>query len=200
MSANASDYSSPVKIIAGVLVVATLAWSITYVMSVATRLGIVVGSMQYVAPGTSLLLLLSRNDKRPKGQVPWYDFLAAILALAVPLYVFATYGHARSGGWGIHPPTTAVILGVIMILLVIEGARRTCGTFFGVAVVICVSLPLVAQKGLPPWLQALWSCLWYGTHRWQVGPALGRPVPFEPGSTANSFFHSRGTTQWACGS
>ncbi|MDO8473671.1 MAG: TRAP transporter fused permease subunit [Dehalococcoidia bacterium] len=159
MGANTGDYSRLVKITAGVLVVATLAWSVIYVMSVATRLGIVVGSMQYVALGASLLLpqaflLFRANDKRPKGNIPWYDLLAAIMAFAIPLYVFATYGQARSGGWGIHPPTEAIILGVAMILLVIEGARRTGGTFFVVAVVICASLPLVAQY-LPGFLKSL---------------------------------------------
>lgn len=159
MGAIASDFSRPVKIAAGVFVVATVAWSIFYIMSVATRLGIVLGNTQYVALGTAFLLpqaflLFRANDKRPRGRIPWYDFLAAFLAFAIPLFVFFSYGQQRAGGWGIHPPTYAFVLGIIMILLIMEGARRTGGTFFVVAVIVCASLPLLAEH-LPGFLRSL---------------------------------------------
>jgi len=156
---NSNYYDRAVKITAGVLVIATLAVSVFYVMSIAPRLGIVVGSIQYVALGTSLLLpqaflQFRATDKRPKGQIPWYDFLAALLSFAIPFFVFVTYNQARAGGWGLFPPTSAFVLGIILILLVIEGARRTGGNFFVITVIVCGAVPLFAHV-LPGFLQNL---------------------------------------------
>jgi len=129
------------------------------VTSMAPRIGIVVGVLQYVAGGSALLLplaflLFRATEAAPKNKVPWYDALAAFLCFVIPWYVVINYQKAALGGWGIAPPGQAIVLGVIMCVFVLEAARRTGGKSFAVAVVVLALAPFYSHL-LPGILRSL---------------------------------------------
>ncbi len=139
-----------VRAISYALTVFIVLFSTFYITSMATRLNMVVSYMQYISIGSAVLLPLAficfrANRKTPGDRVPWYDVFAAVLGFAIPFYVVFTYYQGKMGGWGTVPPATAVVLGIVMIVLVIEAARRTAGTFFAITVVVGVTLPLYVQ-------------------------------------------------------
>ncbi len=154
---NSKGYPLAIRVVAGVLAVAATLLTVFYVVGIATRLGIVLGSMQYITAGAALLLplaflLVRATPGAQTGKVPWYDLLAAALSFFISLYAFATFVQARQESWGIFPPATALVLGITMCLLVIEAGRRTAGIFFAIAVAVCALSPLYVHL-LPGFLR-----------------------------------------------
>ncbi len=142
-----NEYSRAVKGVAVALSACAVLLTIFYALAGAPRLGIVMGSMQYINLGASLLLplgfiLYRANERTPRNLIPWYDVIAAVLSFGIPLYVFATYEKALSSSWIVFPPTTALVLGIIMSLLVLEAARRTGGVFFAATAAVLATLPM----------------------------------------------------------
>jgi len=150
-------YPRSIKTVAGLLAVCGLFLTIFYVTSAAPRLGIVMGTMQYIIGGAALLLppaflLLRANRATPKGKVPWYDVVAAGLSFVIPLYAFLVFQQARIESWSIFPPPPALVLGIIMCILIVEAGRRAAGTFFAITVLVMALAPLYVHL-LPGFLQ-----------------------------------------------
>ncbi len=65
--------------------------------------------------------------KRPKlrKKITWYDYIFAIVAVIAALYQWYAYNDLamRSGAW----TTTDIVIGVTVIFVVLEGARRVMG-------------------------------------------------------------------------
>ncbi len=91
--------------------------------------------------GCAFLVLPARKkDKRAR----WYDFLAAFFVLGIGVYFSINSKEIMLVGW-IPPTTLNTVLGVIMIILVLELARRVNLIYAIVCMVIGV-LPLFADK------------------------------------------------------
>ncbi|MDO8473419.1 MAG: TRAP transporter fused permease subunit [Dehalococcoidia bacterium] len=143
---NGTVYNRVVKGASWTLVSAAVLLSAFYALSMAPRLGIVMGTTQYVNLAAALLLplafLLVRVGERPKDStLPWYDAVAAVLSFAIPIYAFATYTKALTSSWIIFPPALVLTLGIVMSVLVVEAARRTGGKFFVISVVVLALAP-----------------------------------------------------------
>lgn len=148
MTGNA--YDRIVKGVAWVLVTCAVLLSAFYALSVAPRLGIVMGTTQFVNLAAALLLplafLLVRAKELPKySTLPWYDALAALLSFGIPMFAFVTYTRALTSSWIIFPPSLVLALGIVMSVLVVEAARRTGGKFFVISVVILALAPFYVQ-------------------------------------------------------
>ena len=92
------------------------------------RLGFVLYSEQALSTILALslaLVFLGVSVRRHKGVVPWYDWLAAALGLGAGLYTAIRYPILAEEFF--YRPVETTILGVILILLVVEALRRTCG-------------------------------------------------------------------------
>ena len=65
--------------------------------------------------------------KRPKlrKKITWYDYIFAVVAAVAALYQWFAYNDLamRSGAW----TTTDIVIGVILIVVILEGARRVMG-------------------------------------------------------------------------
>ncbi len=85
--------------------------------------------------------------------IPWWDFIIAAVAAVGSLYIFWNYDalNARSGDWN----QLDIVMGVISIILLIEGSRRVLGLALGIIALIFLAydhfgpyMPdLIAHKG-----------------------------------------------------
>jgi len=136
-----------VRAISAVLGILGVLWGIFYVVGGAPRLNIAMSVMQFLTVGASLFLpltflLFRATDKTPKDKLPWYDVLASVLSFAIPFYLFFNYRESQLGGWAVFAPRPALVLGIIMCVLLVEGARRTGGRFFAICVLVLAAAPL----------------------------------------------------------
>ncbi|MDK2855499.1 MAG: hypothetical protein PWQ41_512 [Bacillota bacterium] len=83
-----------------------------------------------------IFLLYPATKKAARNRLPWYDLVLALLSLTGGLYILIDMQNIvnRAGA----PTQLDIILGIIMVLLVLEAARRTVGW----------ALPLVAIAAL----------------------------------------------------
>lgn len=80
----------------------------------------------HVALVLTLVFLLYPAYKRANRQkLPWYDVLLVLLSLATTVYIFVDYlGIINRGGL---PNRWDVVFGTLLVILVLEGARRVTG-------------------------------------------------------------------------
>ena len=68
------------------------------------------------------------NSRAPKDFVPWYDWVAAGLAVLPGLYAIVNYTAITERIQQVDPLTTAqLVLGTILVVLLLEGTRRIVG-------------------------------------------------------------------------
>lgn len=112
-------------------------------------LGVLIGNGYYyllIAFFLPLLFLISPRSKRLTGSsVPWYDLLLAFLSFIAPLYFFLNSYRMIQEGWEIIPPEKIYILGLILMVMVLEGARRAGGNLFALVCLFFATYPLYAQ-------------------------------------------------------
>ena len=112
-------------------------------------LGVMVGDAYYYLLITLFLPLLflifpaSKTASRQK--VPWYDLTLAILSFIGPLYLFLNSYRIIQEGWEIVPPIQTYILGLILLLVVLEAARRAGGLSFALICLFFVTYALYAD-------------------------------------------------------
>jgi TRAP transporter 4TM/12TM fusion protein len=89
-----------------------------------------------------LLFPPSKNSRR--DNLPWYDILLFVLSLGILSY-FAFHGFTLFfEGWMFAGPPIPTILGTILILLILDVARRAGGTVFFVFCLIFMFFPMFA--------------------------------------------------------
>jgi TRAP transporter 4TM/12TM fusion protein len=93
-------------------------------------------------------LLFPATRRSPTDRATRWDLAGAAVALVPCVYVILN-AHALTERWeGVHPVTPAqVILGTLMVLAVLESARRSVGVWFFVT-----TLAFIAFLVLAPWL------------------------------------------------
>ncbi|WP_100400225.1 TRAP transporter permease [Bacillus sp. FJAT-44742] len=80
----------------------------------------------HVAVVLALIFMLYPPLKKAKrNTLPWYDAILALLALSTSVYIFMEYDSIVNRG-GL-PNTWDLVFGAILVLLVLEGARRVTG-------------------------------------------------------------------------
>ncbi|EFK07840.1 TRAP transporter, 4TM/12TM fusion protein [delta proteobacterium NaphS2] len=112
-------------------------------------LGVMVGDAYYYLLITlflPLLFFISPIRKNLKNnRVPWYDLLFAVLSFIGPLYLFLNSYRIIQDGWEIIPPIQTYILGIILMAMVLEAARRAGGISFALICLFFVTYALYAQ-------------------------------------------------------
>ncbi|MBM7714269.1 TRAP transporter 4TM/12TM fusion protein [Bacillus thermophilus] len=72
-----------------------------------------------------IFLLYPARKKGSRSQLVWYDVILALLSVATSVYIFADYlGIIQRGG---IPNNTDIVFGVLLVVLVLEAARRVTG-------------------------------------------------------------------------
>jgi len=102
-------------------------------------LGVMVGDGYYyllVSLFLPLLFMITpRSKKDNAASMPWYDYLLAGLSFAGPFYLFLNAYNIVQEGWEIIPPAHMFVIGLLLILIVFEAARRAGGLSFAL---ICI--------------------------------------------------------------
>lgn len=81
-----------------------------------------------------VFLVFPATSKNRKGKVPWYDIVLAIAAFASNLYIFFVYDIVAYR-FDISISFANYLIGIIALLLLIEGARRAVGKEL---VILCI--------------------------------------------------------------
>ena len=128
-----------------VLIATGVAWSADLFRGV----GIIFYTEQYLAGMLTIALPLvylhvpAGRGRARQGPVPWYDRVAAIagmIAAAYTAWFFPDIGESIA-----ERPLDALVVGVIVIVLIIEGVRRTVGNMLTSVVVFFLLFALVGH-------------------------------------------------------
>ncbi|MFC1867191.1 TRAP transporter permease [Thermodesulfobacteriota bacterium] len=90
-------------------------------------------------------LFFAAGESAPTDHVPWYDFILALLSAVGPIYVIISAEKIITEGWVILPPRTAVIVGLLTWLLLLEAVRRVAGLPLFIVVALFSIYPLFAH-------------------------------------------------------
>lgn len=101
--------------------------------------GVMVGDGYYyllISLFLPLLFIITPCCKKYiQAPVPWYDYLLAGLSFAGPFYLFLNAYNIIQEGWEIVPPVRLFIIGLLLMLIIFEAARRAGGLSFAL---ICI--------------------------------------------------------------
>lgn len=112
-------------------------------------LGVMVGDAYFyllIAIFLPLFFLIAPISKKLiRERVPLYDLLFALLSFIAPMYLFFNAYRILEEGWEIIPPIQLYILGLILIILILEAARRAGGLGFALICLFFTTYALYAQ-------------------------------------------------------
>lgn len=93
-------------------------------------------------------LLFPATERSPRDRLTRWDLLWVVVAVVPCVYVLVNVVALTERWEGVHPVTTAqVVLGTLMVLAVLEAARRAVGFWFFVT-----TLAFIAFLVLAPWM------------------------------------------------
>ena len=72
-----------------------------------------------------LFLIYPMTKKASRTKIPWYDWICAVLATAPNLYIAIFFKQLAQRAGTVN--TVDLIMGIIMIVMILEGARRVVG-------------------------------------------------------------------------
>jgi len=91
--------------------------------------------------------------------VPWYDYLFSLTVIIASLFMVINSLEIQIRGWEVSAPFEAQIISLLLVILVIEAARRTVGWPFTILVTFFGSLPLFARS-MPSFLYGSEFSFW----------------------------------------
>jgi TRAP transporter 4TM/12TM fusion protein len=95
----------------------------------------------FLAP---VFLIFPGFQGAPRDRVPWYDAVLFLAGLAAPCYFAWNSLRILEQAWDFKAPVTAVWVGAVLWLLVLEGARRAGGTALFLMVLVLSLYPVYA--------------------------------------------------------
>jgi len=163
-----------------VLAIALTCGAIAWAADLPQKAGLLFYTEQYLcgmlAVALPLVYLTTRATRTaPAGTVPWYDWIAAIAGFAAAIYMAVRYpvlAELLS-----RRPVDGFVAGLVVMLLVVEGLRRTAGTVLTAIIVGFVALALVGHL-IPGTLAGRpvdWDHLAYYL-AWDPSAMLGTPM------------------------
>lgn len=124
-----------------------IVYHFVYASGLFSWLGITIGGIH---PAISVGLILSilflvfpYSKKVHQDHIPWYDWILAMLCLAPTSYYAVNYSKLLYSA--LTPSDLEVCLGVLMIVLCLEGVRRAIGTPLVICGLVFFLYPLMAQ-------------------------------------------------------
>lgn len=138
-------HSYPVRIVAAALAIAVPVLAIIWVLAIPQRAGLMIFPQQMVALmlGLSLAVCFLRGTG-------WVDIALAAASLGLAAHVFLRFPVLSERAW-MHP-TEAMILGVVVMVLLMEGLRRVIGIML-IIIFATIVLYAVAGQHVPGALQ-----------------------------------------------
>ncbi|MPZ87828.1 MAG: TRAP transporter fused permease subunit [Nitriliruptorales bacterium] len=88
----------------------------------------------------------SPEGGQPSAKVPWYDVVLFLAALATTTFFAWHAERIVTQAWEFTAPTYALAVGIVLWLLLLEGARRTGGSALMVIVFLFSLYPVVAGR------------------------------------------------------
>jgi TRAP transporter 4TM/12TM fusion protein len=140
-----------INALAVALTLGVLAWAGDLVR----KLGFLLYTEQYIGAMVALALPLvflsvparrqggEREERRRSGDVPWYDIAAAVLGAAAAIYVAFRFPVLSEES--ATRPWDGVIVAIVLLLLFLEGLRRTSGIAITIVAVAFFVLALVGH-------------------------------------------------------
>jgi TRAP transporter 4TM/12TM fusion protein len=125
-----------------------------------------------------VFLIFPATNKRPINiRIPWHDYLMAGATLAASLYCSYHALEMRAMGWEIISPWPAKIACLVILVTVLEAARRASGLAFFVIVLFFASFALYADQ-MPAFLQGKSYPFWRNVTFHGMGPEsiVGLPM------------------------
>ncbi len=114
-----------VNVLASLITLSAIGWAV----DIYSRIGLSLYNEQFLAAVLALVLpvayLTTPMRKDAKGPIPWYDLLAAFAGFATATYVYIDYPQLANEL--AYQPWNALTASIILLLLIIEGVRRTAG-------------------------------------------------------------------------
>jgi TRAP transporter 4TM/12TM fusion protein len=123
-----------VSFLATLLTLGSIAWA----ADLFTAVGLVLYNEQFLAGMLGLVLPLAYlsvpRRKHARGKLPWYDALAAAAGFIAAGYVAVDFPQLANEI--AYRPLNALILSVVLLLLILEGVRRTAGPVLVIILII----------------------------------------------------------------
>ena len=123
-----------VSAFAMLLTFGSIAWAADWYNAV----GLVLYNEQFLAAMLGLVLPLGYLSvparKHGTGRLPWYDALAALIGFAAAWYVAVKYPQLANEI--AYRPVDAMIISVLLLVLILEGVRRTAGPVLVIILVV----------------------------------------------------------------
>lgn len=136
--------SLPIRIIIAALGLSLIILVVLYIFSIKVML---LESFIYLVLALAIpMLFLSYRATRTTEYVMWYDYLFAVLGAAVCLYLSQNSANIIRGGWAYEAPTKALIAACILLVLLIEGTRRTNGWIIAGLCTFFIAEPMFSDK------------------------------------------------------
>lgn len=110
-------------------------------------------------------------------KIPWFDYLLAALSFGSAIFFFYNANEILYKGWEVISPVHAKIMALILLIAVIESARRTGGTTFCCIVLVFALYPLFAEH-MPLFLKGKSFGFWRTVAYHGMGPEsiIGIPM------------------------
>jgi TRAP transporter 4TM/12TM fusion protein len=166
--------------VTAVLAVALTCGAIAWAADLPQKVGLLLYTEQYLcgmlAAALALVYLTSRAARTaPAGGVPWYDWVAAVTGFLGAGYMAVRYPALAE--LLAERPLDGFVSGLVVMLLVLEGLRRTAGTVLTAIIVAFVALALVGHlaPGTLAGRRVEWDHLAYYL-AWDHSAMLGTPM------------------------
>lgn len=124
-----------------------------------------------------VFLCFPQRKGASKDKIPWYDFLFAILSFVCSGYLFKHSMQILTMGWEVQAPMLCNILSLILIMLLLETARRTAGLVFMLVCLFFSCYPLFGGH-MPGFLMGNAFPFWHTVSYHSCGDAsiVGLPM------------------------
>ncbi|MFC1990321.1 TRAP transporter permease [Chloroflexota bacterium] len=98
-----------------------------------------------IALAIPITFLIRRATPRESDVIPWYDLVLAIVGGGIGIYFAMNAKNIMTQGWEMGAPTPAIIAGVVLLLILLEGTRRSFGWLLFVVCAFFLFEPLFSH-------------------------------------------------------
>lgn len=141
------NLSDPLASIVRIVAISLSIYILLYVSTVFSYIGIqLFGAHRALVYGGVLFILFMTypaGKNSPRDRVPWYDYVLAALGTGAALYACLSW---EKWQYEVNLPTIfEQILGMTLVLITLEAARRVLGMAFAIVISLFIIYPLVGE-------------------------------------------------------
>ena len=141
------NLSGPLASIVRIVAISLSVYILLYVSTVFSYIGIqLFGAHRALVYGGVLFILFMTypaGKNSPRDRVPWYDYVLAALGTGAALYACFSW---EKWQYEVNLPTIfEQILGMTLVLITLEAARRVLGLAFAVVISLFIIYPMVGE-------------------------------------------------------